>query len=341
MYKTSEYVSLGHPDKIADFISCYILDRYMEKDKNTRYALEVQIKDNYVSLGGEITSKAQFTETQINDFVKAAVKEIGYTKLYQNIWGKENTICDEDLVITQHISKQSPDIAQGVDADGWGDQGIYWGLAVNNEKTGFMPYDHYLAQKIGKSLYDNRTGGLDIKTQITLLDEYPQQIIVAIPMLYRNSDKDVENTVKNICGVNEGYKLIINGTGRYVKHGPVGDCGTTGRKLAVDFYGGNARIGGGSPWTKDGTKADLTLNLYARDKALNFLKKNNSYKEIHAALSCKIGSPQVLIVYFDENMRQIYSKKEIILPKHLIEKYKLNTPIYSKLCKNGLFDNIM
>ena len=121
MYKTSEWVSLGHPDKMADFISCYILDRFLEQDPMTRYALEVMIKDNIVTLGGEITSKAQYSAEDIAAFVRVAVNQIGYTKAYQRIWGKENTICGDDIEVTQHIGRQSPDIAQGVDKLGWGD----------------------------------------------------------------------------------------------------------------------------------------------------------------------------------------------------------------------------
>ena len=115
MYKTSEWVSLGHPDKTADFISCFLLDRFLEKDPMTRYALEVMIKDNIVTLGGEITSKANYSEDDIAAFVRVAVNQIGYTKQYQQGFDKKNTICGDDLVVNQHISKQSADIAQGVD----------------------------------------------------------------------------------------------------------------------------------------------------------------------------------------------------------------------------------
>ena len=121
MYKTSEWVSLGHPDKMADFISCYLLDRYLEQDPMTRYALEVMIKDNIVTLGGEITSKAQYSPEDIAAFVRIAVNQVGYTKAYQRFWGKENTICGDDIEVMQHIGRQSPDIAQGVDKLGWGD----------------------------------------------------------------------------------------------------------------------------------------------------------------------------------------------------------------------------
>ena len=93
MRKTSEWVSLGHPDKVADYISCYLLDRYLEKDPNTRFAVEVQIKDNFVTLGGEITCTSNYSSEEIAEFVRTAVKEIGYTAEYQRWWGKENTIC--------------------------------------------------------------------------------------------------------------------------------------------------------------------------------------------------------------------------------------------------------
>lgn len=171
-FQVSEWVSLGHPDKIADYISSYILDRHIERDQYTRYALEVQIKDHFVTLGGEITSAAQFSDEEIARFVRQAVAEIGYTKEYQQAWGRENAICADDIEVTAHIGRQSPDIAQGVGKGGWGDQGIMFGMAVNNWKTRDMPKDIYLARRIGKQLYDDRIAGLDIKTQVALCEEY-------------------------------------------------------------------------------------------------------------------------------------------------------------------------
>ena len=267
MYKTSEWVSLGHPDKTADYLSCFILDRFLEKDPMTRYALEVMIKDNHVTLGGEITSKAQYSPEDIAAFVRIAVNQVGYTSAYQRIWGKENTICGDDIEVTQHVGRQSPDIAQGVNGGGHGDQGIFWGMATNTPETDYMPKDWWLARKIGKHLYDTRYAGLDIKTQVTLKDDRIEEIVVAIPMNHRHFESDIGNAVAFCCNGSREYKLHVNGTGKFVKHGPIGDCGVTGRKLAVDFYGGNCKIGGGSPWTKDGTKADLSLNLLARARA--------------------------------------------------------------------------
>ena len=117
MIRFSEYVSLGHPDKIADYISQYLLDRYIERDPETRYAVEVQIKDSSVTLGGEVSSKCQFSEDEIAAFARQAVCEIGYTRAYQEAWGKENAICGEDLSVRVLISQQSPDIAQGLSGD--------------------------------------------------------------------------------------------------------------------------------------------------------------------------------------------------------------------------------
>lgn len=339
MYKTSEYVSIGHPDKVADFISCYILDRFLEKDKETRYALEVQIKDNFVTLGGEITSNANYSEEEISQFVRNAVNEIGYTKEYQGIWGKENTICGDEIIVTQHIGMQSPDIAQGVNNNGWGDQGIFWGMAVNNPNTDYMPSDYYLAKKIGQSLYESRYAGLDIKTQVTMRDNNPEEIVVAIPMLSCHFNQNIENIVKNCCDeyAKDSYNLIINGTGKYEKHGPVGDCGTTGRKLAVDFYGGNCVIGGGSPWTKDGTKADLSLNLLARKMAVSYIKTHPDYKEIYCAISCKIGYPEILVVFSDKSGNELLSFKKDFTPTRVIKEFNLQEPRFAKMCQFGLF----
>ena len=336
MRKTSEWVSLGHPDKMADYISSFILDRYLERDPLTRYALEVQIKDNFVTLGGEITSQANFTDDELALFVKIAVAQIGYTKCYQNIWGAENTICDQDLIVTQHIGQQSPDIAQGVDASGWGDQGIFWGMAVNDPTTNFMPKDHFLARKIGQQLYDIKYAGLDIKTQVTLFDDEPEEIVVAIPMLPKHSEQDIINAVKFCCDGKTNYKLAVNGTGKFVKHGPIGDCGTTGRKLAVDFYGGNCRIGGGSPWTKDGSKADLTLNLLAREKALEFLKKHPDIQEVHCSIACRIGSPEIIVSLYDGHLNELTSYRETVDPAAIIDRFFLRKPRFAQLCRNGL-----
>ena len=337
MLKTSEWVSLGHPDKVADYISCYLLDRYLEKDPCTRFAVEVQIKDNYVTLGGEVTSKADFSDEQIKSFVREAVNEVGYTKNYQKIWGNENTICGDELVVALHIGQQSPDIAQGVNANGWGDQGIFHGMAVNNSATDYMPEDWYLAKKIGQRLYDIRYAGIDIKTQVTMRDGLPEEIIVAIPMLHKHSVNDIANSVKFCCNGNIDYKLTVNGTGRFVKHGPIGDCGTTGRKLAVDFYGGNCKIGGGSPWTKDGTKADLSLNLLARARAVSYIQEHPDCPEVHCAISCHIGSPEILVVFTDKAGNELLSYRESVTPAELIREFNLQKPRFAEMCRKGLF----
>ena len=108
-------------------------------------------------------------------------------------------------------------------------------MAVNTPETDYMPADWYLAKKIGQHLYDIKYAGLDIKTQVTMLDGKPEEIVVAIPMQMKHSTQDIANVVQFCCGGSKDYKLTVNGTGRFVKHGPIGECGTTGRKQAVDF----------------------------------------------------------------------------------------------------------
>ena len=337
MYKTSEWVSIGHPDKMADFISCYILDRYLEQDPMTRYALEVMIKDNIVSLGGEITSKAQYSAEDIAAFVRVAVNQIGYTRAYQLFWGEENTISGNNVLVAEHISQQSPDIAQGVNNSGWGDQGIFWGMATNTPETDYMPKDWWLARKIGLHLYATRYAGIDIKTQVTMRDDRIDEIVVAVPMNHRHFDSDIGNAVAFCCDGSREYKLHINGTGKFVKHGPIGDCGVTGRKLAVDFYGGNCKIGGGSPWTKDGTKADLSLNLLARARALSYVKEHPDCPEVFCAISCRIGSPEILVVFTDRQGNELLAYRESVSPDELIKHFRLREPRFAEMCRNGLF----
>ena len=337
MYKTSEWVSLGHPDKMADFVSCYILDRYLEQDPMTRYALEVMIKDNIVTLGGEITSKAQYSAEDIAAFVRVAVNQIGYTQAYQMFWGEENTISGNNVLVAEHISQQSPDIAQGVNGGGHGDQGIFWGMATNTPETDYMPKDWWLARKIGKHLYATRYAGIDIKTQVTMKDDRIEEIVVAIPMNHRHFESDIGNAVAFCCDGSREYKLHINGTGKFVKHGPIGGCGVTGRKLAVDFYGGNCKIGGGSPWTKDGTKADLSLNLLARARALSYIKEHPDCPEVFCAISCRIGSPEILVVFTDRQGNELLAYRECISPEEVIKHFRLREPRFAQMCRNGLF----
>lgn len=357
IYRTSEWVSPGHPDKVADCISEYILDRLLEIDPDVRYALEVQIKGVYVNLAGEITTKADVVIGDYIHWAKEAVNKIGYTRGYQQKWGKENTICGDDLIGSCNISQQSPEIAEGVNNNGFGDQGIFTGYAERFNPT-FMPKDKEIAREIGLMLYDNaldgNIGGLDIKTQVTL-DESDRlvQLVVAIPVLDNEEYKLVQDSVmRKLNSIFTPYQLsmshiIINGTGIYKQHGPIADSGTTGRKLAVDFYGNNAPIGGGNPYTKDGTKADLTLNLYARQRAIQelkqFSKNDNLAHHCLYQLCCCIGKSDLIgtckVFDKDDNIIIKFSEQLNIKPSELIEKYGLKKPIYFDMCKNGMFEN--
>lgn len=334
MLHFSEYVSLGHPDKIADYISCRLLDAYITLDAHTRYAVEVQIKDNQVTLGGEVASAVQFDDETIANIVREAVNDIGYTKAYQEQWGKENTICGDDLEVTVHIGQQSPDIAQGL--NGWGDQGIFFGYCEYRPGTDGMPLDHSIAKTLCKHLFESGLGGLDIKTQVIMDDAKVRRVIVAIPLLdnyYDYRKRKVKRLVERV--VKGNYDLIINGTGKYTKHSSIADCGTTGRKLAVDFYGGNCRIGGGSPWTKDGSKADLALNLVARKLAKAHACQHQC--DIIVALGCCIGKTAVDFSVRDLAGNEIEGGTFDLSPSEVIHEFQLDKPIYSSMCKWGLF----
>jgi S-adenosylmethionine synthetase len=353
IYKTSEWVSLGHPDKVADYISEYILDRIIEQDPNARYAVEVQIKGDNVTLGGEVTTTAR---VKWEEWTKEAVAEIGYTKAYQNRFGSENTICANDIHTHVFVTTQSPDIAQGVDTDAWGDQGIFMGFYCDETGSG-QGLDYATARAIGKLLYEaalqSKILGIDIKTQVTVeFDRSMQEskidkIIVAIPMVKGKEKEGLKEVNRLLTSYKSiGTKVIINGTGSYCQHGPIADCGTTGRKLAVDFYGGRSRVGGGSPWTKDSTKADLSLNLFAFNLAGVAFKqfKKQTMDQIHhveAELSCCIGKKDVLLqlTLFD-GQGNIIDRQNIenrVLPSQLRKKYMLDRPIYTTLCREGLF----
>lgn len=349
MISISEFVSVGHPDKVADYISEYLLDRYLERDPNVRYAVEVQIKGYDVTLAGEVTSTVKFDQQEITGFVMDAVNEIGYTKEYAQKWGPENTIFADALSVRTLITEQSPDIAQGVDNDGWGDQGIFFGMAEDKLPRS-LPEDYRIARELGTELYlAARQGvldcGIDIKVQILYKgDGYPdgerhkaEKIIVAIPVKNEDEYQKLHDFIRTRRCVKwfDGATLIINGTGSFVKHGPIADCGTTGRKLAVDFYGGNCRIGGGSPWTKDGSKADLALNLFAREMAMHQARLHGERVEVQ--LGCCIGRKEVDFRVTGERGQLLKEGTLTVGVKQLRDRYGLDKPIYADLCMLGLF----
>ena len=166
MIKTAEYVSIGHPDKVADFISSYLLDHLIEQDASLKYAVEVMIKDNTVILGGEVSGYIKIDN--ITEIVKEALRQIGYDERYASIW-KEKAIDINKIKVIDLIGIQSSEILQGVSQNGWGDQGVFVGYATKGDAL--MPKDLFLARKLNNALYEKAKQsdnlGLDIKTQIT------------------------------------------------------------------------------------------------------------------------------------------------------------------------------
>lgn len=338
MYKTAEYVSLGHPDKIADFLSCYLLDECIKQDAKVRYAVEVMVKNNEIVFGGEVTGNVKIDN--LSEIAKKALREIGYDEEYNQIW-RANAIDINNLKVTNLISAQSAEIGQGIDADGWGDQGVFVGYAEKG--NGLINQELYLAKKLNQALYQkaltSKNLGLDIKTQITI-DEKGDIVtaIAAIPMV---EPCDLSSFIVEVLG-QKPQNLIVNGTGCYCCHSSIADCGITGRKLACDFYSTACPVGGGSPWTKDPSKADLTLNLYARKLAIQYLHGNDA---CFVYLSSCIGRsqlPSAVVKTIKDGKVTLFDISPNCSPKVIIEELKLLRPIYKELCKRGLmsyFDN--
>ena len=336
MLKTAEAVSIGHPDKTADYISSYILDRMIEQDSSVHYAVEVMIKNNTVVLGGEITGSVDLSG--VSAYVADALRDIGYDERYADIWGDKSFNINK-LEVVNLIGFQSLEIARGVHQNGWGDQGVFVGYACPGENN--LNRELCLAKKLNRALYDkarqSNSLGLDIKTQITI-DEtgHITTAIVAIPMLI---EQDLSDFIVSVLG-DKPDQIIINGTGIYQQHSSIADCGITGRKLACDFYATACPIGGGSPWTKDAGKADLTLNLYARYLALKYLADND---ECFVYLSSCIGrselpSARVETVREGKHYSQDIQIKQT--PREIIRLLGLDKPVYARLCRDGFVESI-
>lgn len=355
MYSSSEFVSQGHPDRMCDSIASYILDRYLEHDPKTRFALEVQMKDNICNLAGEVTSTWTPFDDTIAEMVRDAIRKVGYTSEYASKWPDGATLNADKVVVNNFIGQQSPDIAQGVDREGWGDQGCFMGMATNEKEFGYMPMDKYFANKIGTYLYHSALRGdikigLDIKVLVSIKNsKMVEQVIVAAPMLPENENeaKEVITTiVRNVIfnhGVETG-EIIINGTGAYVIHSTVGDAGVVGRKLSVDFYGLNCPIGGGTTWGKDGTKADVTLNLYARYRSLKtILERGGVFNKVYTKIGCCIGRSKCLLSQEDQDHKVFNEETIDIIPSETIKLFKLDGSapnMFWSLCENGLFHHV-
>lgn len=356
MTSCSEYVALGHPDKTADAIASYLLDEYIKHDPKTRFAMEVQLKDQTCNLAGEVTSVWNPTDKEIANLVRDAIRKVGYTAAYAAEWPEGATLNADKVVVNNFIGQQSPDIAQGVDREGWGDQGVFAGMATNEERYGYMPRDVYFAREFGKRLYQAAKSGkapigLDIKTQASVWNALNlEQVVVAAPMLPEDTvaaRSFISKTVNDVLEErHHNYdELIINGTGAYVVHSSVGDAGVVGRKLAVDFYGLNCPVGGGSPWGKDATKADVTLNLAARYYSLKtMLASRGTLRRVFTKIACCIGRSECIIAQTDENGERISHDTRPLIPSELIRKFGLDGSVrpdmFSYLCENGLFSYV-
>lgn len=352
-YFTSESVTEGHPDKLSDLISDSVLDECLKQDKNSRVAVETFVSGNTVTIAGQITTNAKY---DIEEIVRNTIKEIGY----------DNEKVDMDYrtcKIDVNITKQSPDIAMGVDIGGAGDQGIMFGYA-SDETENYMPYAIDMAHKLAKRLTLVRKQNIipylrpDGKTQVTIEyeDNKPKRIETILISTQHNENIEQEELKKDIIEhvinevvpgsmIDENTKIYINPTGRFVIGGPLGDTGLTGRKIIVDTYGGYARHGGGAFSGKDASKVDRSAAYMLRHIAKNIVANGYANKcEIQVAYA--IGMEEPLSIYIntfgtgkksDEELVNLIKDKFDLTPNGIIEYLKLREPIFTKTTNYGHF----
>ena len=361
---TSESVTEGHPDKLCDYISDSVLDECLKQDRNSRVACETLASKGEIYITGEISSKANINIEQI---ARNAIKEIGYNNASLDI---DYKTCK----ITVNISKQSSDIAMGVDksledkegenvsSEGAGDQGIMFGFACD-ETDEFMPLPINLAHKLAKKLSEVRKSkeirGLrpDGKVQVTVEynDGKPLRVDTVVLSTQHIDGKDIEELRKEVKEkiifkvipknlIDDNTKYYINPTGRFVIGGPLGDSGLTGRKIIVDTYGGYARHGGGAFSGKDPTKVDRSASYMARFLAKNIVA-NGYAKKCEIQLSYAIGVARPVSIFVDTFGTETIPSKEIIskvekfdlTPRGIINYLDLQRPIYKLTTNYGHF----
>jgi len=350
---TSESVTEGHPDKIADQISDAILDAVLAEDPLGRVACETLVTTGLAMISGEITTK---TYVDFPSIVRSTIRDIGYTRAK---YGFDSETC----AVISSIDPQSPDIAQGVDTGGAGDQGLMFGYA-NRETEELMPLPIMLAHKLVRRLSEVRKSNeLDFlrpdgKSQVTI--EYrgrrpirASAIVVSTQHSPTVSNRDlreaiIESVIKGVVPaelLDDQTIFHINPTGRFVIGGPQGDTGLTGRKIIVDTYGGKGRHGGGSFSGKDPTKVDRSACYMARYIAKNIVASGLA-DETEVQLAYAIGVAEPVSVYVntfetgkvpDEKIGELVRAHFQMTPKGIIDHLQLRRPIFKKTAAYGHF----
>lgn len=302
MIKTCEFVSPLHPDKICDFIADSILDAYLEGDKNSRVATEVMGGHNLITINGEVTSNAS---PDLEKIVKSIV--------------------GEEYKVIIKIVQQSPEIAQGVDTGGAGDQGIMKGYATN-ETAEMLPLEYTLARNLCQKVFE--VYPYDGKTQVTIEDGVVTTVVVS----FQNAKN--EQLLPLVKSIIQAKEYLINPAGEWNQGGFDADTGLSGRKLIIDNYGPEIPIGGGSYSGKDYTKVDRSGAYMARKIAVELLKARGA-KEVYTKLAYAIGKaePVMAVAVVDGKEEQIEGYN--LTPKGIREFLKLDTVEYKETCKWG------
>jgi S-adenosylmethionine synthetase len=353
---TSESVTEGHPDKVADQISDAILDYVMSQDPLGRVACETLVTTGVAVVAGEITTKTHIDYPKI---VRETVEKIGYVDAS---YGFDYKTC----AVMSSVDTQSPDIAMGVDTGGAGDQGLMFGYATN-ESPELMPMPILLAHKLTKRLADARRAGIpnflrpDGKSQVSV--EYDSDKPVRIDTVVISTqhspeataaqirEEVIEHIIKPVIPaelLDAKTKYHINPTGRFVVGGPQGDCGLTGRKIIVDTYGGMGRHGGGAFSGKDPTKVDRSACYMARYIAKNVVAAGLADRvEIQLAYAIGVADPvSVAVDTFgtgkieQDKISQLVRENFQLTPRGIIESLNLRRPIYRKTASYGHFGRL-
>jgi len=361
---TSESVTQGHPDKVADIISDAILDAYMAQDKNSHVACETCVTTDFCMVFGEITSTADISDEDIEKIIRNTIMEIGYDNPDLEFDGHK---CE----VVNRLHAQSPDINQGVDRGeeetGAGDQGMMFGYATN-ETESLMPYPIDLARKLTNKLTELRESGEitylrpDGKAQVSVnYDKKGNVDSLDAVVLSTQHDESMSNNQEQLKAdireklfkavipeglITESTKEHINPTGKFEIGGPHGDAGLTGRKIIVDTYGGYARHGGGAFSGKDCTKVDRSACYMARYIAKNIVASGLAEKcEIQLSYAIGVAEPtSVLVDTFgtgantgDKTMEEIVRENFKLTPDGIIETLNLRDAKYKETAKYGHF----
>ena len=337
MARTSRFLSIGHPDRMADYINEYVHDRFIEIDGMCSYDMNVVVDRMIIHLLGSVDVNTFPTDETVKEWVREAIRRIGYTDDYLREWGvdsfgNDNAVTADNFEIDLDIRCCNPS-----KWNLWNFTGTYIGLALNDAYSSWMPKDIWLAKQICNELYSNDCCGIDVSVQVTLAYDKRPMVCVETPVKNEGTSGVIQRIVNMVCDrcVNERPERIIVSS-PYKKHLIIDKVGFSGRSISCDFYGSNCECPDNTWIGKDVSHPALTLNAYARKLAVDKIKEKPELQCVKCFISCQKNNSAIMVVFLDAENNLVDCYEEEATPRWVAEQLGLMEAFNASKCFEGL-----